>query len=52
MYILLAGPDPDRIYDEDGYDYLRANFPMLDYINRCYVVDEEGTGEEELSVEL
>lgn len=36
-----SGPDPNRIYDIDGYDsYLSQNFPKLDYVNRCYVVDE------------
>jgi len=35
------GPDSARIYDIDGYDYLAENFPNLDYIERCYIVDEE-----------
>jgi len=35
------GPDSSRIYDVDGYDYLRDEFPKLDYIDRCYIVDEE-----------
>lgn len=37
-----TGPDPDRIYDLDGYtSYLPENFPNLDYIKRCFIVDEE-----------
>ncbi len=39
------GPDSNRIYDVDGYTrYLPKNFPKLDYIDRCYVVDEVGIG--------
>ena len=35
------GPNPVRIYDKDGYSsYLPNSFPLLDYIERCYVVDE------------
>eukprot|EP00580_Thalassiosira_gravida_P010117 CAMPEP_0201638686 /NCGR_PEP_ID=MMETSP0493-20130528/17271_1 /ASSEMBLY_ACC=CAM_ASM_000838 /TAXON_ID=420259 /ORGANISM="Thalassiosira gravida, Strain GMp14c1" /LENGTH=311 /DNA_ID=CAMNT_0048111821 /DNA_START=93 /DNA_END=1029 /DNA_ORIENTATION=- len=42
------GPDSDRIYDEDGYTtYLSENFPKLDYIDRCYVVEEEGLDDTE-----
>ena len=41
------GPESSRIYDVDGYTrYLPKNFPKLDYIDRCYVVDEVGIGEE------
>ncbi|KAL3775599.1 hypothetical protein ACHAW5_003502 [Stephanodiscus triporus] len=36
-----TGPDPSRIYDADGYEYLAEKFPSLDYIDRCYVVNEE-----------
>ena len=39
----LLGPDPSRIYDADGYTfYLLTNFPKLDYIDRCYIIDELG----------
>ena len=35
------GPDPNRIYDADGYTlYLLKYFPNLDYIDRCYIIDE------------
>lgn len=45
----LIGPDSSRIYDEDGYDYLAEHFPNLDFIERCYIVDEEeGLVSEEL----
>jgi len=41
------GPDSNRIYDKDGYtEYLPNDFPDLDYIDRCYVVDEVGIEEE------
>lgn len=41
------GPDTAKIYDIDGYNtYLPKKFPKLDYIDRCYVVDEVGIGEE------
>ena len=37
------GPDSNKIYDEDGYTkYLPKSFPKLDYIDRCYIVDEVG----------
>lgn len=39
------GPDSARIYDEHGYTYLSKEFPKLDYIDRCYVVDEVGLGD-------
>jgi len=34
------GPDPERIYDTDGYEYLAKNFPKLDYIDHCYIMKE------------
>ena len=38
-----GGPDSRRIYAEDGYShYLPEQFPKLDFIDRCYVVDEVG----------
>lgn len=37
------GPDSSRIYDADGYDYLQEEFPRLDYIDRCFIVNEEAT---------
>lgn len=37
----LSGPDPSRIYDADGYTlYLLKSFPKLDYIDRCFIIDE------------
>lgn len=42
------GPESNRIYEADGYTkYLPKNFPKLDYIERCYVVDEVGLDESE-----
>lgn len=29
-----------KIYAEDGYDYLDKNFPLLDLINQCYLLEE------------
>ena len=40
------GPDPEAIYEEDGYEYLADEFPDLDYIERCYIVDEDDVGDE------
>lgn len=41
------GPDSNKIYDVDGYTtYLPKKFPKLDYIDRCYVVDEVGLGDD------
>ncbi len=37
-----SGPDSSKIYEIDGYEYLAQNFPNLDYVERCYVVDEIG----------
>lgn len=37
------GPDSSKIYDVDGYTtYLPKKFPKLDYVDRCYIVDEVG----------
>ena len=46
-----SGPDSSRIYEVDGYDYLAEEFPKLDYMNRCYIVDEEGLVENNVSEE-
>merc|ERR1712032_1495852 len=43
-----TGPDTSVMYESDGYDYLKKNFPKLDYIERCYIVDELGLSEGEL----
>ncbi|KAL7536284.1 hypothetical protein ACHAXR_007047 [Thalassiosira sp. AJA248-18] len=41
-----TGPDSTKIYDVDGYTtYLPKKFPKLDYVDRCYVVDEVGLGD-------
>jgi len=37
------GPDPSNIYDTEGYTtYLPKKFSKLDYVDRCYIVDEVG----------
>ena len=34
------GPSPTQIYHEDGYHtYLKNEFPEMDYLEECYVVD-------------
>ena len=44
---VLLGPDSNLIYDIDGYTkYLPKKFPKLDYIDKCYVVDEVGLDED------
>lgn len=38
-----SGPDSELIYAQDGYTtYLPKNFPLLDSIQNCYIVDEVG----------
>jgi len=32
------GPDPQKIYLEDGYDYLKQDFPSMSYLNNCKIV--------------
>jgi peptidyl-prolyl cis-trans isomerase A (cyclophilin A) len=32
------GPDPQLIYQPDGYEYLKSNFPEMDYIETCRIV--------------
>ena len=39
------GPEPTRIYEEDGYDYLAKDFPDLNYLDTCYVVAEQVSDE-------
>ncbi len=35
------GPDSERIYDVDGYTtYIPHDFLKLDFIDRCYIVNE------------
>jgi len=35
------GPDSSKMYKADGYTtYLSKQFPQLDYIDHCYIVDE------------
>jgi len=35
------GPDPQRIYEEDGYEYLKTDFPKLDYIKGCVIIPDD-----------
>jgi len=34
------GPDPLKIYEDDGYDYLERKFPKMDYIDHCIVLQD------------
>jgi len=33
------GPSSQKMYLEDGYEYLARDFPLIDYIQECFVVD-------------
>ena len=33
------GPDPQRIYQKDGYEYLKQEFPQMSYIQTCSIID-------------
>lgn len=35
------GPDPQLIYEEDGYEYLKKDFPKMDYIRGCAIVPDD-----------
>jgi cyclophilin family peptidyl-prolyl cis-trans isomerase len=43
-----SGPVIDRIYREDGYEYLRREFPEMSYIHECHIVSGQDEDEEEL----
>eukprot|EP00980_Cylindrotheca_fusiformis_P006552 scaffold1384_cov116-Cylindrotheca_fusiformis.AAC.30 len=32
------GPDPQKIFEEDGYGYLKDQFPKMSYIESCTIV--------------
>ena len=42
------GTDPQRIYQDDGYEYLMTNFPELDYIETCRVEEISVNSDKEL----
>jgi len=42
------GPDPQLIYQKDGYEYLKEKFPRLSYLQECKIVNVETEPEEEL----
>lgn len=42
------GTDPQRIYQDDGYEYLGKQFPELDYIEKCRVEEIGSSVEKEL----
>ena len=42
------GPDPHKIYAKDGYDeYLRNEFPDMDYIESCSIIGNNDAGDDE-----
>lgn len=36
-----TGPDPGKIYQKSGYQYLEREFPKVDYIETCHIMEEE-----------
>jgi len=38
---LGSGPSRDRMFQKDGYEYLKKEFPKMDYIEECHVIDIE-----------
>lgn len=42
-----GGPDQQRIYMEDGYDYLQKEFPHMSYVHKCEVVSTASLIDEE-----
>ncbi len=42
------GTDPQRIHQDDGYEYLMKNFPELDYIEICRVEEISVSSDKEL----
>mmetsp|Transcript_22446 Transcript_22446/g.47434 ORF Transcript_22446/g.47434 Transcript_22446/m.47434 type:complete len:353 (+) Transcript_22446:37-1095(+) len=45
------GPEPQKIYEENGYDYLKKEFPKMSYINHCVIVPDGGWKSEEATDE-
>lgn len=41
------GPDPQEIYQKDGYEYLKQNFPNLSYLQECKIVKAQPSEEKE-----
>jgi peptidyl-prolyl cis-trans isomerase A (cyclophilin A) len=41
------GPDPQQIYHEDGYEYLKEQFPEMSYIQYCKISGAVSEEEEE-----
>jgi peptidyl-prolyl cis-trans isomerase A (cyclophilin A) len=42
------GPDSSKIYEQDGYEYLEREFPELDYLGTCVIVQNHEFGVDEL----
>eukprot|EP01083_Nonionella_stella_P109135 317899_1 len=36
---LGSGPSRERMFEKDGYEYLKKEFPKMDYIEECHVID-------------
>jgi peptidyl-prolyl cis-trans isomerase A (cyclophilin A) len=41
------GPDPQKIFHEDGYEYLEEHFPEMSYIHDCKIISAISEEEEE-----
>ena len=48
IFCCHIGPDTNTIYAEDGYEYLADRYPLLDKINKCYVLEEYHLPDDEL----
>ncbi|KAG7343213.1 cyclophilin type peptidyl-prolyl cis-trans isomerase [Nitzschia inconspicua] len=42
------GPDPSLIFPQDGYDYLKREFPKMDYIKTCRIGPDSEVKHDEL----
>lgn len=40
------GPDHQKIYPVDGYEYLRRDFPKMDYLEKCWIVGDSSKSED------
>jgi hypothetical protein len=45
------GPDSSQIYETDGYDYLKREFPEMSYIHECHIVPASEQDDDDDDVE-
>ena len=41
-------PSSAHIYQPDGYEYLKREYPQLDYIETCRILERQESGKDEL----